>query len=146
MAAADGPAKDGNVATKLDLSFGIKLEFFSAMKRAAFQKKAARHSRNLRELIGHEMRRRKMQGKSGKVALIHIPTDAELDAAAGGDIDAPYGAWVITRETSIDPDHPEWFDDCEFLARVCRCLRIHLLTRVQTRRSPSRSYRRPTLV
>jgi len=96
----------------LDLSVGIKLEFFAAMKRAAFGK---RNHNNLRDLIGHEMRRRNMQGKSGKVALIHVPTEEELDSATGSGTEFPAGSWRVTRDTFIDPDHPEWFDDCELL-------------------------------
>ncbi|KAI9875244.1 MAG: hypothetical protein M1830_008713 [Pleopsidium flavum] len=91
----------------LDLSVGVRLEFFAAMKRAAFDKK---NHNNLRDLIGHEMRRQNMQGKSGKVVLVHSPTEEELDSANGGEIEFPVESWIITRETSIDPDHPEWFD------------------------------------
>ena len=67
----------------------------------------------LRHLIGREISRGKMQTSSGKVAQVHVPSEQELDAAKGKELAFPSGSWVVDRDTSIDPDHPEWFDDCK---------------------------------
>lgn len=99
-----------DTTTPLDLSVGIKLEFFAAMKRIQFDR--LEHE-TLRHLIGNEMKRGRMQAPSGKVAQIHVPSEQELDAANGKDVGFPLGSWVVGRETSVDPDHPEMFDDCK---------------------------------
>lgn len=112
-----GPATDPrnwvqqhDTTTPLDLSVGIQLEFFAAMKRIQFDR--LEHE-TLRHLIGNEMRRGKMQAPSGKVAQIYVPSEQELDAANGKEVGSPPGSWVVGRETSVDPDHPELFDDCK---------------------------------
>lgn len=96
----------------LDLSVSVQLEFFAAMKRIQFDKMG---HETLRHLIGREMSRAKMQAPSGKVAQIHVPSEQQLDAAGGNEIVFPPGHWVVNRDTSIDPDRPEWFDDCKII-------------------------------
>lgn len=93
-----------------DLSVSIHLEFFAAMKSIQFHRWT---HETLRHLIGHEMTRLKMQAPSGKVAQIFVPGEQVLDGAMGRELGFPSGSWVVNRDTSIDPDRPEWFDDCK---------------------------------
>ena len=100
------------VLKPLDLSVGITLEFFAALKNISFNRTG---HENLRHLIGHEMTRRRTQGAGGKLAQIHVPSEQELHGSEGSGMDYPPGSWIITRDTTIEPDHPEWFDDCKIL-------------------------------
>lgn len=103
----------------LNLSVSIHLEFFAAMKKLQFDRlnhETLRHligHETLRHLISHAVRRAKLQTSSGKVAQIRVPSEQQLDAANDRDIEFPPGSWVVNRDTSIDPDRPDWFDHCK---------------------------------
>ncbi len=97
-------------ARPLDLSVAVSLEFFAAQNKSKFD---GQGYETLRHLIRDHMNRANKPGPSGKVAQVYAPSEQELDSPKNGKVEYPAGSWVVTRNTTITPDHPEWFDHCK---------------------------------
>ncbi|KAI9819255.1 MAG: hypothetical protein M1827_007411 [Pycnora praestabilis] len=91
-----------------NLSFGVELEFFTAMKMVEFKKT---RQETLRHLLGKRISDLQLQGPRGQGVKVKIVTAEELEL--GDKEGTNHRFWTVTRDSSIDPDHPEWFDDYE---------------------------------
>ena len=89
------------------LTFGIKVELFTALKASIFAR--TRHA-SLAHLFGERLGRLPLQGPQGTGAEIEVALSNPDDSNSGSGVD--YACWKVTAATGVRPNHPEWFTDC----------------------------------
>ncbi|KAI9797369.1 MAG: hypothetical protein M1835_001036 [Candelina submexicana] len=91
-----------------DLTFGVELEFFTAMKMAKFRRTGYE---TLRHFIGAKIDALELRGPIGRGVRAKVIEAEELEWDDKAETDYRY--WTVTRDHTIEPDYPDCFDDYE---------------------------------